>query len=170
MHVNVRPTAWSLRASSISRNGMSRVSKSGGAATFATTVLKSCSDWQCLRTAGGMNPGTTELRKVTATITMIARILAAVGDFVAARASKNHRVPQRSTGWVQQVQYQSIRNNGVPQSSTGSRIWFGTRGSGWAPSYKPYQKIFIRKVKRFSFRLHYSLSGFSAIRPFNRRI
>jgi hypothetical protein len=38
-----------------------------------------------------------------------------VGDFVAVKASKNYRVQQLSTNRSQQVQYQSIRNNKVPQ-------------------------------------------------------
>ena len=52
-----------------------------------------------------------------------------VGDFVAVRTSRNHRVLQLSTSDVQQVQYQSIKNNRIPQSSTRFGIWFGTRGS-----------------------------------------
>jgi len=42
-----------------------------------------------------------------------------VGDFVSVKTSKNHKVQQLSTSDVQQVQYQSIKNNKIPQTSTG---------------------------------------------------
>jgi len=54
-----------------------------------------------------------------------------VGDFVSVKSSKNHKAQQRSTSSVEQVQYQSLKNNKFQQSSTGFRIWFGTRGSGF---------------------------------------
>lgn len=41
-----------------------------------------------------------------------------VGDFVAAKSSKNHKVQQRSTGGVQQVQYQLLKDNKIQQTST----------------------------------------------------
>jgi hypothetical protein len=59
-----------------------------------------------------------------------------VDDFVAARASQNDEVQQPSTSDPQQVQYQSITNNPIPQCSIGDRIWFGTRGS---TSTKPFR-------------------------------
>ncbi len=52
-----------------------------------------------------------------------------VGKTVAVKASKNRRVQQRSTSSLQQVQYQSIRNNKVQQISIVIGIWFGTRCS-----------------------------------------
>jgi len=42
-----------------------------------------------------------------------------VGDFVSVKSSKNHKAQQRSTSSVQQVQYQSLKNNKFQQSSTG---------------------------------------------------
>jgi DNA polymerase III delta prime subunit len=62
-----------------------------------------------------------------------------VGDFVAVKASKNHRVQQLSTSSLQRVQYQSITTNRIPQHSTGDRIWFGTRGSTRRNSRKPFR-------------------------------
>ena len=53
----------------------------------------------------------------------------AVDDFVAAKASDFNKEQLLSTNGVQEVQYQSIGNNRIPQSSIGIGIWFGTRGS-----------------------------------------
>jgi hypothetical protein len=41
-----------------------------------------------------------------------------VGDFVALKASNNHKVQQLSTSRLQQVQHQSLRSNKFQQSST----------------------------------------------------
>lgn len=41
----------------------------------------------------------------------------AVDDFVSVKAPKNPRVQQRSTGGMQQVQYQSPKNNKFLQNS-----------------------------------------------------
>jgi hypothetical protein len=60
-------------------------------------------------------------------------------DFVAVRASKNHRVPQLSTSTVQQVQYQSVRNNKLQQISTRFGIWFGTRCSTRCMSWNSFK-------------------------------
>jgi hypothetical protein len=48
-----------------------------------------------------------------------------VGNFVTAKASKNRKAQQLSTGGLQQVQYQSLRINGSQQFSASDGIWFG---------------------------------------------
>ena len=60
---------------------------------------------------------------------LIAAEFNTVGDSVAVKAIKNHKVQQLSTNGMQQVQYQSIGNNRIPQGSIRIGIWFGTRGS-----------------------------------------
>ena len=47
-------------------------------------------------------------------------------------SSRSTRVQQNSTCFTisaQKIQRQSLTSNKIPQTSTGSRIWFGTRGS-----------------------------------------
>jgi hypothetical protein len=63
----------------------------------------------------------------------------AVDDFVAAKASDFNESQQLSTSGMQQVQYQSLKNNSFQQSSTGLGIWFGTRGATRLPSCKPFR-------------------------------
>jgi len=50
-------------------------------------------------------------------------------DFVAVKASKNHKVLKLSTSGSQQVQYQSLKNLKFQQGSIMVGIWFGTRCS-----------------------------------------
>jgi hypothetical protein len=52
-----------------------------------------------------------------------------VGDSVAVKASKNHRVQQRLRNRPQQVQYQSVASSKFQQVSISFGTWFGTRGS-----------------------------------------
>jgi hypothetical protein len=49
--------------------------------------------------------------------------------FCAEKASDFNKSQQLSTSGVQQVQYQSVKNNKLQQNSIGFGIWFGTRGS-----------------------------------------
>jgi len=58
---------------------------------------------------------------------------------VSVKASKNNKAQQLSTSSVQQVQYQSLKNNKFQQSSTGFWIWFGTRGSTRQSSWKSFR-------------------------------
>src|SRR5262249_24243842 len=49
--------------------------------------------------------------------------------FCAEKASDFNKSQQPSTRGLQQVQYQSLKNNKFQQVSTRVAIWFGTRGS-----------------------------------------
>ncbi len=51
-----------------------------------------------------------------------------VDDFVSVKASKFNKSQQLSTKGLQQLQYQSLRNNRFRQVSIRVGIWFGTRG------------------------------------------
>jgi hypothetical protein len=55
--------------------------------------------------------------------------VAIVDDFVAVKAFDLNKSQQLSTSGLQEVQYQSVRNNKFPQVSIRRGIWFGTRGS-----------------------------------------
>ena len=55
--------------------------------------------------------------------------VAIVDDFVAVKAFDLNKSQQLSTSGLQEVQYQSVRNNKFQQASIRSGIWFGTRGS-----------------------------------------
>jgi hypothetical protein len=52
-----------------------------------------------------------------------------VDEFEVAKASNFNKSQQLSTSGVQQVQYQSVKNNKFQQVSIRIGIWFGTRGS-----------------------------------------
>lgn len=56
------------------------------------------------------------------------KLVVAVGDFEAVRASKFIKVQPTSTSATQQVQYQSSEDNRILHISLKNEIWFGTRG------------------------------------------
>ena len=63
---------------------------------------------------------------------------ATVGDFVAVKASKNHRVQRHSTIGLRRVQCQSFKNNRFQQSSTRFGVWFPRQaGAGGTWGFHP---------------------------------
>jgi hypothetical protein len=57
--------------------------------------------------------------------------------FCAEKASDFNKSQHLSTSGLQQVQYQSVRNNKFQQISIGYGIWFGTRGLPATPPGTP---------------------------------
>src|ERR1017187_1326993 len=52
-----------------------------------------------------------------------------VVEIVAVKALWNHSEPQHSIAWLQLIQSTTVIFTRSQQISTGSKIWFGTRGS-----------------------------------------